>query len=82
MNSKILKRVKEEAEYMLDTNQTIREISKHFNVSKSTVHKDLQERLLAVDEPLYNKVREILKYHIEIRHIRGGESTRKKWGTI
>jgi len=82
MNSKIFKRVKEEAEYMLDTNKTIREISKHFNVSKSTVHKDLQERLLIVDETLYNKVKEIIKYHIEIRHIRGGESTRKKWDTI
>lgn len=79
MNSSILKRVKNEAFYIIDTEKTIREIAKIFNVSKSTVHKDLHERLLIIDEELYKKVSKILKYHIDIRHIRGGESTRNKY---
>lgn len=79
MNSSILKRVKNEAFYIIDTEKTIREIAKIFKVSKSTVHKDLHERLLIIDEELYKKVSKILKYHIDIRHIRGGESTRNKY---
>lgn len=79
MNSLIIKRVIDEASFMLDTNMTIREIAKIFNVSKSTVHKDLHERLIDIDNNLFNKVDNILKYHIDIRHIRGGESTKKKY---
>ncbi|MGM9849529.1 MAG: sporulation transcriptional regulator SpoIIID [Bacilli bacterium] len=76
---KIEKRVLEEAEYMLKTKQTIRELSKIFKVSKSTVHKDLHERLIKIDKDLSEKVDKILKYHIDIRHIRGGESTKRKY---
>ena len=76
---KIEKRVLKEAEYMLKTKQTIRELSKIFNVSKSTVHKDLHERLIKIDKNLSEKVDKILKYHIDIRHIRGGESTKRKY---
>jgi Stage III sporulation protein D. len=79
MNSKIMKRVLKEADYMLKTGETVRDLSKVFNVSKSTVHKDLHERLLEIDKGLFIKVDNILKYHIEIRHIRGGESTKKKY---
>ena len=79
MNSSILERVKNEAFYIIDTEKTIREIAKIFKVSKSTVHKDLHDRLLKIDEKLYKKVAKILKYHIDIRHIRGGESTRNKY---
>lgn len=79
MNSNINKRVLDEANYMLETNKTIREIASIFKVSKSTVHKDLHDRLLYVDKDKYNKVDEILKYHINIRHLRGGESTKKKY---
>ena len=79
MNSLIINRVIEEANYILDTKKTIREIAVIFNVSKSTVHKDLHERLLDIDSKLYNKVDDILKYHINIRHIRGGESTKNKY---
>jgi len=79
MNSLIIKRVIEEAKYMLDTKETIREIAKVFNVSKSTVHKDLHERLQDIDFNLYQQIDSILKYHIDIRHIRGGESTKKKY---
>lgn len=79
MNSLILKRVMDEANFMLDTKKTIREIAKIFNVSKSTVHKDLHERLFDVNKKLYYEIDTILKYHIDIRHIRGGESTKKKY---
>ena len=79
MNSLITKRVIDEANYMLNTKQTIREIAKVFNVSKSTVHKDLHERLLDIDYELFYKIDDILKFHIDIRHIRGGESTKKKY---
>ena len=79
MNSLIMKRVLEEANYMLETKKTIREIADVFNVSKSTVHKDLHERLIDIDYSLYEKIDNILKYHIDVRHIRGGESTKNKY---
>ena len=64
---------------MINTGDTLRQIAKVFNVSKSTVHKDLHERLRTIDYELYIKIDEILKYHTKIRHIRGGESTRQKY---
>ena len=76
MSSLIIKRVMDEAYYMLDTKKTIREIAKKFKVSKSTVHKDLHERLVEIDTKIFKQIDEILKYHINIRHIRGGESTK------
>ena len=79
MNSNIIKRVIEEANYIIKTEKTIREIASIFKVSKSTVHKDLHERLLEIDEKKYIKVDNILKYHTDIRHIRGGESTKRKY---
>lgn len=69
----------DEASYIIKTKKTVREIALVFNVSKSTVHKDLHERLLKIDKNLFKKVDEILKYHIDVRHIRGGESTKKKY---
>ena len=82
MNSLIIKRVLDEAKYMLDTKQTIREIATIFNVSKSTVHKDLHERLRDINFGLFEQIDCILKYHIDIRHIRGGQSTKKKYEKI
>ena len=79
MNSTIVQRVKEEALYIIDTEKTIREIATIFKVSKSTVHKDLHERLIKIDEKLFNKVKNILEYHTNIRHIRGGQSTKNKY---
>ena len=69
----------QEAKYMIETQQTIREIAVIFNVSKSTAHKDLHERLINIDKSLSEKVEQILKYHTDIRHIRGGESTKRKY---
>ena len=77
--SVIEERVVNEASYILNTKKTIREIAKVFGVSKSTVHIDLNKRLKNVNYGLYKKVKCILRYHLEIRHIRGGESTRKKY---
>ncbi len=82
MENLIHARVLEEANFIIDTGKTVREIANIFRVSKSTVHKDLHERLLKIDKNKYNKVSEILKYHIEIRHIRGGESTKNKYKKI
>ena len=81
MNSVIVKRVISEGEFMVRTGKTVREIAKVFGLSKSTIHKDLRERLLEVDVDLYKKVSSILQEHIDIRHIRGGESTRLKFLT-
>lgn len=78
----INKRVLEEANYIIQTGKTVRELASLFKVSKSTVHKDLHERLLKIDKEKYKNVEDILKYHIDIRHIRGGESTRKKYLNI
>lgn len=79
MNSLMIKRIVDEANYMIDTKDTIREIAKVFKVSKSTVHKDLHERLLYINKVLYYKVYDIMQYHIDVRHIRGGQSTKKKY---
>jgi len=54
-------------------------IAKDFGVSKSTVHKDLTERLPEINATLAKEVKEILDYHKSIRHLRGGEATRKKY---
>ena len=82
MNSLITKRVLDEAYYMIKTNNTIREIASIFNVSKSTVHKDLHERLKDINFRLFEQIDSILKYHIDVRHIRGGESTKKKYKKV
>ena len=82
MNSLIIRRVLDEANYMLNTKETIREVATIFNVSKSTVHKDLHERLKDINYELFEQIDSILKHHIDVRHIRGGESTKKKYKKI
>ena len=72
-------RVISEGNYIVKTGKTVREMAKVFHLSKSTIHKDLRERLLEIDKELYCKVSNILQYHADIRHIRGGESTRQKF---
>ncbi len=79
MNNRIYDRVIREANYIILTNKTIREISLVFDVSKSTVHKDLNDRLYLIDKDLYDKVSSVLRYHADIKHIRGGESTKRKF---
>ena len=65
--------------YVVETRKTVRKIAKEFGVSKSTVHKDLTERLPEINPELANEVKVILEYHKSIRHLRGGEATRKKY---
>lgn len=79
MNKDIYDRVINESKYIISTNSTIRETAEVFGVSKSTVHKDVRDRLLEINKNMYEKVSIILKYHIDIKHIRGGESTKRKF---
>lgn len=65
--------------YIVETRKTVRVIAKEFGVSKSTVHKDLTERLPEINPDLANEVKEILDYHKSIRHLRGGEATKMKY---
>ncbi len=64
---------------IVETHLTVRSIAKHFGVSKSTVHKDLTERLPDLDNELSEQVKQILEYHKAIRHLRGGEATKLKY---
>ena len=79
MNNRIYNRVISEAEYIILNDKTIRETSYIFGVSKSTVHKDMRDRLYLIDKLLYEKVSNIMNYHTDIKHIRGGESTKRKF---
>lgn len=79
MSRYINKRVLNETEYIIKSKKTIREVAKKFKTSKSTVHKDLNDRLKIINNDLYKKVKEILDEHILIRHINGGEATRQKF---
>lgn len=79
MQNDIKKRVVKEAEYIVLTGATVRETAKIFCWGKSTVHKDVTERLFYIDKRLYKKVQKILRTNLEERHIRGGEATKKKY---
>ena len=67
------------AVYMIDTGATVRAAAKEFGISKSTVHKDLTQRLRHCNYPLYQQVRVSLDRNKEQRHIRGGLATRQKY---
>lgn len=67
------------AEYIVQTRCTVRACAAHFSVSKSTVHKDMTERLPLIDKVLYSEVRGILLTNLKERHLRGGDATRKKY---
>lgn len=66
-------------EYIMKTGATVRAAAKTFGISKSTVHKDVTERLEEIDYNLYLKVRDVLEKNKEERHIRGGEATKAKY---
>ncbi|MBQ5927356.1 MAG: sporulation transcriptional regulator SpoIIID [Clostridia bacterium] len=75
----IEERVLKCAEYIVETGCTVRACSAHFSVSKSTVHKDVTERLKSMDVELFEKVREVLDKNLSERHIRGGNATKNKY---
>ena len=67
------------AEYIVESNSTVREAAKRFGVSKSTVHKDVSERLMQINPTLAQEVRKVLDVNKAERHIRGGQATREKY---
>lgn len=67
------------AEYIVKTGCTVRACSAHFSISKSTVHKDVSERLRYIDADLFEQVRQVLNLNLSERHIRGGLATRDKY---
>ena len=79
MKDTLNKRVCELAVYMIETGATVRAAAAHFGISKSTVHKDLTQRLDQYNHALYVQVREILDLNKQERHIRGGMATRRKY---
>ena len=72
-------RVIKEADYIIETNKTIREVANTFGVSKSTVHNDIRKKLIEIDKKMYEKVSSIMEFHTNIKHIKGGESTKIKF---
>lgn len=79
MRQDIVDRIIEEAEYIAETGATVRATANIFHFSKSTVHKDVTERLILIDKLLYRRVKKVLDKNLSERHIRGGEATRKKY---
>lgn len=77
----ISERVIREAEYVIETKSTVRAAALNFNISKSTVHKDVTERLKEIDKQLFKDVREVLNTNLSERHIRGGLATKNKYKT-
>ena len=79
MRDYIEKRVLEIADYVLATGATVRRCARHFGVSKTTVHKDMRERLPLVNPGLADSVARVLQFNKADRHIRGGDATRLKY---
>ena len=78
----ISERVTKEAEYIIETQSTVRAAAAYFKISKSTVHKDVTERLAEIDKQLYSDVRKVLNKNLSERHIRGGIATKNKYKSI
>ena len=79
MKTYIEERAMEIARYIIDNNTTVRQAAKHFGISKSTVHKDVTERLVQVTPSLAAEARKVLDVNKSERHIRGGLATREKY---
>ena len=75
----IEERAVELAHYIIDTKDTVRGAAKRFGVSKSTVHKDVTERLMKINPLLAGEAKKVLDDNKAERHIRGGEATRQKY---
>ncbi len=66
-------------EYLIENNCTVRATAKYFGISKSTVHKDVSERLSSINPLLYDEVKIVLEKNKSERHLRGGNATREKY---
>ena len=71
--------MRKSAEYIVATGCTVRACSAQFNISKSTVHKDVSERLKNIDMDLYERARAVSERNLNERHIRGGIATKQKY---
>lgn len=79
MSKRIEERVIQVAHYIIDSKDTVRGSAKKFGVSKSTIHKDVSQRLEKINKALYTEVRKVLNENKAERHIRGGLATKKKY---
>ena len=79
MQDYISERVIKEGLYIMETGNTVRAAADYFAISKSTVHKDVTERLKTIDKQLYMDVRQVLDKNLSERHIRGGIATKNKY---
>lgn len=79
MKEYIEERAVEIADYIIKTKATVRQTAKKFGISKSTVHKDVTERLIQINPTLAHETRKILDVNKQERHIRGGMATRNKY---
>ena len=79
MKGYIEERATEIARYIIDNNATVRQAAKHFGISKSTVHKDVTERLEQVNPALAAEARKVIDVNKSERHIRGGMATKEKY---
>jgi putative DeoR family transcriptional regulator (stage III sporulation protein D) len=75
----IAKRAVAVAEYIIKNKTTVRAAAKLFNVSKSTVHKDVSERIARLNPEIHKRVKTVLDLNLDCRHIRGGEATKLKY---
>ena len=79
MKSNMEERAQRLAQYIIENRTTVRAAAQKFGISKSTVHKDISERLPQFNRVLYQQVKEVLEVNKAQRHIRGGIATRKKY---
>lgn len=79
MKGIVEQRAVELAEYIIESRATVRLAAKKFGISKSTVHKDVSERLRALNPALYQEVKEVLEQNKSERHLRGGLATKNKY---
>lgn len=82
MKGIVEERAVELGQYIIESKATVRSTAKKFGVSKSTVHKDVSERLKYINPKLYSQVKEVLEINKAQRHIRGGLATRRKYKGI
>ena len=79
MREEVRLRVMQAAEHILETGATVRACAAKFGVSKTTIHKDMRDRLPGMDEELCAQVDAVLKKNLSERHLRGGDATREKF---
>ena len=82
MQDHIRRRAMDIGHYIIESSSTVRQTAEVFGVSKSTVHKDVTERLPHIDKQLSSQVKHILESNKAERHIRGGEATRRKYKNL